>query len=179
MKKLILYKSNCGSTKKYAEDIGKAVGADVMPLKQFKWKALNQYDIIVFGGWVMGGNIQGVNDFLVHWEEMKDRNVIIFAVGMGYPTPEGRNTLINQTVLDLYHIRFYQFQGSFDFKKLNLVHKALMKTSIARIARKPDATEGDKQLLSVLENPLEVYDQAKVDRVIEVIEKIEAEDNKA
>ena len=179
MKKLILYKSNYGSTQKYAEDVGVAVGADVIPLKKFKWKALDQYDIIVFGGWVLGGNIQGVNDFLSHWDEMKDRNVIIFAVGMGFPNAETRNNLINQNVLDLYHIRFYQFQGSFHFDRLNFLHKTIMKTSLARIARKPDATEADQSILSILENPIEVYDQAKVDRLVEVIEKIEAEDNQA
>ena len=52
MRTLIVYESQSGSTKKYAEDIAKAVSADLLPLKKFKAKIIPDYDCIVFGGWV-------------------------------------------------------------------------------------------------------------------------------
>ena len=56
MKTIVLYTSKTGNTAKYAEEIASQVGADVKPLKKFRWKKeLKDYDCIVFGGWVMGG----------------------------------------------------------------------------------------------------------------------------
>ena len=177
MKKiLILYVSNTGNTKKYCEDIASAVSADVMPLKKFKWKKANDYDVVVFGGWIMGGNIKGLNDFLCHWDnELDGKDVIVLGVGMGYPTPDTRKTLINQNILDLYHLRFYQMQGSFDYNKLNGINKLMMKASLAKLANDPNITAGEASILDVIDRPIEVYDQQKVDKVISVIKSLSNE----
>lgn len=175
-KTLILYVSNTGNTKKYCEDIASAVSADVMPLKKFKWKKANDYDIVVFGGWIMGGNIKGLNDFLSHWDnELDGKDVIVLGVGMGCPTADTRKTLINQNILDLYHLRFYQMQGSFDYNKLNGINKLMMKASLAKLANDPNITAGEASILDVIDRPIEVYDQQKVDKVISVIKSLSNE----
>ncbi len=175
-KTLILYVSNTGNTKKYCEDIASAVSADVMPLKKFKWKKIDDYDIVVFGGWIMGGNIKGLNDFLSHWDyELDGKDVIVIGVGMGYPTSETRKALINQNILDLYHLRFYQFQGSFDYEKLNGMNKMMMKASIAKLASDPTISSGEASILDIMERPIEVYDQEKVNKVVSVINMLAVE----
>ena len=73
MRTLILYQSKTGNTQKYAEEIAQAIKGDIMPLKKFKAKMIPSYDTIVFGGWVMANKIHGVDDFLAHYEEMKDK----------------------------------------------------------------------------------------------------------
>ena len=85
MQSIVLYVSQVGSTKKYAEDIAKTISAEVMPLKKFKWKNLSNYNLIIFGGWVMGGKIKGLDDFLSHYDDMSDKNVMIVSSGMSIP----------------------------------------------------------------------------------------------
>ncbi len=175
-KTLILYVSNTGNTQKYCEDIAKETNADVMPFKKFKWKKIDDYDIVVFGGWIMGGKIKGADDFLAHWDDdLQGKDVILFAVGMGYPTAETRKTLINQNILDLYHLRFYQFQGSFDFNKLNAMNKMMMKASLAKIAQDPNMTAGEASILDIIEHPIDVYDHEKVNKVVSVINTLAVE----
>ncbi len=175
-KTLILYTSNTGNTKKYCEDIASAVSADVMPLKKFKWKKASDYDIVVYGGWIMGGNIKGLNDFLAHWDnELDGKDVIVIGVGMGYPTPDTRKSLINQNILDLYHLRFYQFQGSFDYSKLNAMNKLMMKASLAKLESDPSLTAGEASILDIIERPIDVYDQQKVDKVVSIIKTLSEE----
>jgi len=172
MKTLILYTSKCGSTKKYSEDIARQVQADVFPLKGFKPKKMLAYDTIVFGGWIRGNTIQGLDKFLQSYESIKAKNVIVFAVGMGIPTSESRSLLIEQNLLDLYHIRFYQFRGSFDIKKLDFINKLLINNSLKMITSDPSASEDQKNLGSIKDHPIEAYDQQKVDKVVSVLNQL-------
>lgn len=173
-KTLVLYESNCGSTEKYAKDIANAIDGTAMPIKKFKWKNIDEYKIVVFGGWVNNGAIQGINDFLYDYENrLQDKDVIVFSCGMSIPTDKGRKELIDRNYLSPYHIRYYQVRGSFSFNKLKFVQKMMMKASIKMIANSPDATDEQKMLVNVLDTPLDYYDSEKIERIITVIRSIQ------
>src|SRR5574344_66080 len=129
MKTLILYTSKTGNTKAYAEDIAKQVAADVAPLKGFRMKKMLDYDTIVFGGWVQGGTIKGLDKFLSDYKSIEKKNVLIFSVGMSIPTSDGRSLMIEQNLLDMYHVRYYQFQRSFDMQKLHFPESFMISNS--------------------------------------------------
>ena len=173
MRTLIVYFSKTGNTKKYAEDIAAAVKCEAIPLKKFKKKMIDEYDTIVFGSRVMGNRIQKVDDFLANYDLMKEKNVILFAVGMSLVSKETRANLISGNLLDLYHIRFYQLRGGFDYGKLSFFEKLLMSNSLRMIQNDPNATVDQQMLLKLKETPMEFYDDAGVDRIISVIRKID------
>ncbi|HBB06063.1 MAG TPA: hypothetical protein DCZ41_05790 [Firmicutes bacterium] len=175
MKTLILYCSKTGNTKTYALDLAKAVDADVYPLKKLKPKKWLEYDTIVFGGWIMGGTIQGLDKFLQSWDLISDKNVIVFADGMGVPDSATRTALIEQNVLDIYHIRFYQLRGSFDFKKLKFPYSFLLNNTLIQMQKDPKQAETAKALESFKDCPLEYYDHEKMDRMISVIRSLAIE----
>ncbi len=175
-KTLVLYTSGCGSTQKYATDIAHAVDGDVFPLKKFKWKNIDDYQIVVYGGWVKNGLIQGIDDFLYDYDSrLKDKDVLVFSCGMSVPTDEGRKELIDRNYLSPYHIRYYQVRGDFDFKKLKWAQKLTLKASIKILMNNPDATPEQKMVGNVLDTPIEYYDREKIERMITVIRKIESE----
>jgi menaquinone-dependent protoporphyrinogen IX oxidase len=172
MKTLIIYKSKTGNTKAYAEDIAKKIGGEVIPLKNFKASKAKDYDTIVFGGWVLGGTIQGLNKFLEHYNDFKDKNLIVFSVGLSVPTQEGRSILIEQNLLDMYHIRFYQLRGSFDMKKLHFPYNFMIRSSIKMMTANPDASTDVESLKSLKNNPVEVYDSEKIQKIVIVINSL-------
>ena len=174
MRTLILYTSKTGSTKKYAEDIAQAVNGDVFPLKKYKWKDVGDYDSIVFGGWVMGGKIQGIDDFLSHYDEISDKNILVFSSGMGFVTSESRDRLISGNVLDIYHIRYYQLRGSFDYSKLHFPYNFMINTSLRALRKDPDSAQDLSMVENLKETPLEFYDQQGVDRIISVLHRLSA-----
>ena len=174
MRTLILYTSNTGNTKKYAEDIAQAVNGDVFPLKKYKWKDVGDYDSIVFGGWVMGGKIQGIDDFLSHYDEISDKNILVFSSGMGFVTSESRDRLISGNVLDIYHIRYYQLRGSFDYSKLHFPYNFMINTSLRALRKDPDSAQDLSMVENLKETPLEFYDQQGVDRIISVLHRLSA-----
>ncbi len=173
MRTLIVYFSKTGNTKKYAEDMAQALKCDVLPIKKFKRRLIDQYDTIVFGSRVMGSQIQKINDFLMFYDDMKEKNIIVFAVGMSIPTKETRANLISANILDLYHLRFYQLRGSFEFEKLSFVEKFLMNRNFQMIANDPNATVDQRAVLALKDTPIIVYDQPGVDKIISVIRKID------
>ena len=175
-KTLILYTSGCGSTKKYASDIANAINGDACALKKFKWKDIDNYQIVIYGGWISNGVIKGVDDFLYKYDEcLKDKDVIVFANGMSFPTDETRKELINRNYLSPYHVRFYQLRGNFDFNKLKWTQKMMIKAGIKIFERDPNATPEQKMLKNVLATPIECYDSAKIERIITVVRQIENE----
>ena len=175
MRTLVIYESQAGSTKQYAEDIAKAVGADILPLKKFKAKMIPNYDVFVFGGWVRGSTIVGLNDFLAEYDAMEGKDIIIFSSGMSMTSPETRKNMISANILDLYHVRYYQFQGSFDFSKLSLKNKFLFNAAIRQVENDPNATADMKMVSYVKDHPVNFYDQEKVNRVIAVINSLSVE----
>ncbi|MCR5348805.1 MAG: flavodoxin domain-containing protein [Bacilli bacterium] len=173
MRTLILYYSKTGNTQKYAEDIAEALKCDVLPFKKFKKKMIDDYDTIIFGSRVMGTRIQKLDPFLAMYDLMKEKNIIIFAVGMSVVTKTTREDLIKGNLLDMYHVRFYQLRGSFDYSKLGFVERILMDNSFRLIQKDPDSKPDQEALLALKENPIVVYDQAGVDRIISVVRKID------
>ena len=176
MKTIVLYESKRGSTQAYAEDIAKAIGAEAVPLKKFKWKTLEEYDCVVFGGWTKGTVIVGVDSFLSHWHEMEKKNVIIFSVGLSPSNKEVRDAMISANLLDMYHLRYYLLQGKFDYQTLSFVEKMLIKTSVNRLQNDPNYDELHKaSMMRLLDTPINVYDTEGVNKVIRIINKISTE----
>lgn len=173
MRTLIVYYSKTGNTQKYAEDIGQSLKADVIPIKKFKKKMIDEYDNIIFGGRVMASRIQKLDDFLANYDLMKEKNVIIFAVGMSLVSKQSRADLISGNLLDMYHVRFYQLRGSFDYSKLPFIERMLMGHSIRMIENDPDATPEQKTMLTIKDHPIEYYDYDGVNRIISVVRKLD------
>lgn len=173
MRTLVLYYSKTGNTQKYAEDIAAALKCDLLPFKKFKKKMIADYDTIVFGSRVMGGRIQKIDEFLSNYDLMEGKNIILFAVGMSLVTPESRKNLISGNLLDLYHIRFYQFRGSFDFNKLSFFERFMMNNSLRMIQSNPENYPNQQSLLAIKETPITFYDEAAVNKVISIVRKID------
>ena len=171
MKNLVLYQSKTGNTKKYAEDIAKAINADIYPLKRFRIKKVRNYDNIIFGGWVMGGNIQGLNKFLADYElYMKDKNVIVFSVGMSYPNQQGREELISQNLLDLYHVRLYFLQGGMDLSKMKFPMRQLLLVGLKQSLKKQGLSED--LLEERMKNPINMVNSSNLDHMIDIYHRV-------
>ncbi|MBQ5498936.1 MAG: hypothetical protein IIT73_03995, partial [Treponema sp.] len=63
MKTIVIYTSQTGFTKRYAEWISEASGAECVEFKQAKKIKLSDYDAIIFGSWFMAGGVTKLNWF--------------------------------------------------------------------------------------------------------------------
>ena len=85
MKTIVIYNSQTGFTKRYAEWIAEATGADCIELSAAKKKNLSVYEAIIFGGWACAGSISKISWFKGNMDQWADKKLIAFCVG-GSPT---------------------------------------------------------------------------------------------
>ena len=103
MKTLIIYTSQTGFTKKYAQWIADEMGADIFDLKDARKKEkdfFDGYEAIAYGGWAMAGNAVGVKWFLDKSADWHDKHLAIVCVG---PRSFDQPLICNPTPFALYY----------------------------------------------------------------------------
>ncbi len=81
MKTIVIYNSQTGFTKRYAQWIAEATGADCLELSAAKRKSIDTYEAIVFGGWACAGSISKLSWFKGNIDKWADKKLIAFCVG--------------------------------------------------------------------------------------------------
>lgn len=119
MKVLVTYQSKTGFTKKYAEWISEELKCDLKELKSVK--DVNDYDLVIHGGWIMGGIIKGVKKI----KKLNPKKLIVFGVGL---TPK-KNLNIDKMISDnkLEDTPFFYFEGGTNPKKMGIVGRTIVK----------------------------------------------------
>jgi menaquinone-dependent protoporphyrinogen IX oxidase len=172
-KTAVIYKSKYGSTKRYAGWIALRLDADLYEVRDIRGKDLCGYDNIIYGGGLYIGKINGIKFLIDNYEKIKDKKIIVFAVGM-----ESNNIDLNKKTLDMNfdedmvnNINLFNFIGAFDYSKLNLIDKVLMKGLKSRISKKniTDMTHGDKIVLEGFEKLIDLCDKKSIDILVKNI----------
>ena len=146
--KAIVYTSNTGTTKEYAEIIEKNTIIPAYTLDEAE-KVLSAGDEVIYLGWLMAGTIKG-------YKKAKSKYDIkaVCAVGMGgtgTQTAEVRskNNIPNYTTIFTLH-------GGFDINKLSVVYKLMMsimvKTAGKGLSDKKNRTEDEDRMLDMMLN---------------------------
>ena len=61
MKGIIIFNSQTGFTKKYAEWLRESTNFECFEFKKVKRKNLSEYDTIIFASWLMAGTLSKLN----------------------------------------------------------------------------------------------------------------------
>lgn len=140
--KAIIYTSNTGHTKQYAEFLGKACSIEVYDLKQAK-KNLTAGDEVFYLGWLMGGNVSGLKK-AVKLYKIKG----IGTVGLG-PENTQLDAIKVQNGIDVDTPLFY-LPGGIEFEKLRGIPKMMMgiikKSVYTKIETNQPHTDTDKAM---------------------------------
>ena len=116
MIKAIVYKSNTGYTKQYAEMLSKSLKVPIYNLEEAKLK-LKKHDEIVFLGWVCATKIQGLS-------KIKNYNVkCIGAVGV-YPTEKNYIESLRKT--NKVNAELFYLRGGLNYNKLTGLKKKVL-----------------------------------------------------
>ncbi len=142
MKTLVLYSSQYGTTKQYAEWIAEELSADLFEVA--KIPNLEEYDTIIFGAPVYGGAIKNIAVVSNNMQILQNKRLFIFTVGITPPTAEETfaNLLAkNYSPLMMQVARTFHFQGKIESKKLSLHHKLLLKMINSSMSQKIDINQ--------------------------------------
>lgn len=164
---VVIYKSKYGSSKKYAQWIAEEVKGDLFDASEIKVEMLKEYDTIVYGGGLYASGISGISLITKNFDIIKDKKIIVYTVGLASTDKkEVFAPIIEKNfpkeIID--NIKFFHFRGGIDYKKLNLVHKAMMAMLKKVVSKKPEdkLTDDDKGLLATYGDKVDFTDKSAI-----------------
>lgn len=151
MKTIVIYTSQTGFTKRYAEWIAERMNGDILDLKDAKKKAdsyFDGYDAIVYGGWCMAGKVVNSGWFLAKAPGWKGKKLAIIAVGCSPDgTPEVAEAL-KQLLTDeqRQYIKAFYCQGGINYDRMKFPYRLAMKLFANSLKNRKNATAKDKEM---------------------------------
>ncbi|MEF9992402.1 MAG: flavodoxin domain-containing protein [Romboutsia sp.] len=168
----VIYKSKYGSTKKYAGWIALRVEADLYEVSDFRPKDFKKYDVIIYGGGIYVGDINGIKIISKNYEKINEKEIIIFTVGME-SIKEKSKDILNKYFdeEECKNIKTFNFRGGFDYSNLNIKDKILVKGLKQCISKKSprELTKDDKIVLEGFEREVDLCDKNSIDLLIKAI----------
>lgn len=173
MKTIIIYNSQTGFTKRYAQWIAEAAGADCLELSQAKKKSLEAYEAIIFGGWACGGSISKLSWLKGNLDKWVDKKLIVFCVGAS-PTesPEVEPALKqNFTESELERVRVFYCPGGLDYEKMPVPSKLMMKLFVKMLKTKKDKTEAEQEMIKMISASYDISDQKYIEPILKYLKE--------
>ena len=158
-KTVVIYKSKYGSTKKYAQWLAVALGADILEAQKISAKDIAPYDNILYGGYLYAGSISGVKLLPSNMDKLRGKRIIVFAVGCAPERKENNRHIISKNFSGnrRENISFFYLRGAFNYQELGLLDKFSIYILKAKIKRtKPEKLDEDsKGFLEVCEKAMD------------------------
>ena len=170
MKNIIIYKTNTGFTKEYAEMLARRIDGEVIPVNKLKTKTLKEADNIFYGGPLRNNVILGINKFLKKYNVYKDKNIFIFAVGIQPEDSEKRENVIAANGLDLYHVRLYFLLGGVDLNRMSKMKRFFIVQGMKMASKQQGMSED--LIKSRLENPINMVNSSNLDKMVDVYRRV-------
>ena len=168
MAKLIIYGSQYGVTKKYAETLGEMTDTKVINYRQAKDQlTADSYDTIVYMGSLYAGVATGLKETAKLFPS--DCKIIIVTVGLMSPELLDKNikkSVQSQVPKEIFDKadRFH-LQGAIDYSILSKKHKMMMGVLCKALKLKPKKTADDKALIDSYNKSLYLVDFNKLDHI--------------
>ncbi len=171
MKTIVIYNSQTGFTKRYAQWIAEAIGGDCFELSEAKRKDMSGYEAIVFGGWACAGGISKLNWFKGNMDKWEGKKLIVFCVG-GSPAdnPEIIPALKrNFTARELEKVSIFYCPGGFNYERMSAPSKLMMKMFIKTLKSKKDKTEEEKEMVKMISASYDISDKKYVEPILKCL----------
>lgn len=156
---LVLYKSVTGFTKEYAELITQEMDGTIMDCKNVTSETMSKFDIIIFGGRMHAGRIDGLKQTKKLFLHSNASHFIIFATGASPNNAKDtieemwRNNLAPAELTDFPH--FYM-QSGLRYEKMPFLDKIMMKMFCSMMKKKKDKTDYEKQFVNIITHSYDI-----------------------
>ena len=167
----VIYKSKYGATKRYAGWIALKLDADLYEVSDIRRKDLKQYDTIIYGGPLYTGKIKGIKFITNNYEDIKEKKVSVFIVGMREFDEDYINSILENNIPKEIadNIEIFYFRGKMNYKELSLKDKILITGLRVSISNKKqsDISNEEKMTLEIIDNYIDYIDKKSIDILLD------------
>ena len=173
MNTLIIYGSQYGTTKRYAEKFAEMTHFPVVSYEDIK--TLTDYEQIIYFGGLYSGGIKGLKNTVK--KSTPNTKLIIATVGLADVCNKEninniRNTIRKQVPEHLLKdSSVFHLRGGIDYSKLNFKHKTMMKMLYHSLKNKPfeSLTQEDKALIETYNKKVDFVDYDSLKQIINAV----------
>ena len=162
MLKAIVYTSNSGFTKHYAELLSKETGLAAYELDESK-KKIDTGAEVIYMGWLMAGMIKG-------YKKAVKRYKVKAVCAVGMTQPKDGLTADTKTKNNITNAEVFYLQGGLDMDRVHGIYKLMMKTMSkligGKLEAKTDKTQEDLETLEMLKKRV---DKVSVENLSDVV----------
>lgn len=171
MKTIVIFTSQTGFTKRYAQWIAEAARADCLELSAAKRKDLSAYEAIIFGGWACAGSISKIRWFKGNIDQWEGKKLIAFCVG-GSPidSPEvdvALSRIFNEA--EQKRVKVFYCPGGFHYEKMSAPSKLMMKMFIKALKAKKDKTEAEEIMVNMISSSYDISDKKYIAPILQYL----------
>ena len=185
MKTLVIYTSQTGFTKRYAEWISEELNADIYDLKDVKKKTndfFETYEAIIYAGWCMAGMVVKVKWFFERAAYWKNKKLSIVAVGASPNDNPEVDELRDMPVVvcdmwkatgifSLQEIYSTKSRKIVDERSLRMYNKIDWKSILDKLWKGPDMKKGERRKQELLRIAYRMfvekgYENTSIDEII-------------
>lgn len=177
MKTIVIYSSQSGSTKQYAQWISQELNAELRSVKKVKPEELSGYDAIIYGGWIMAGGVNGVSFLCKNFDAISNKKLVVFTSALTAPSDAGYYRELEDrgfTAIQRSHIQFFHFHGKMDLKKLAFPSRVVMNMLISSAKKKPadQRTKSDSDMAALADGPVDYVTKEQIAPLVEYVKSL-------
>ena len=139
-KSLIIYGSQYGTTKRYAEHLSAMTGIEAVAFKEAK--DIDKYERVIFMGALYAGSVLGLKKTVSKMSPKQE--LVIVTVGLVDPTDSENIDYIRHSIKERIpehfydESRFFHLHGAIDYSQLSLKHRMMMAVIHSKISKMPE-----------------------------------------
>ena len=168
MKGIVVYGSNYGTTRAYAQELARRTGWPAVDWQQAQ--KLAEYETVVYLGGLYAGGVVGLKKVLPQLEQAPEQKLVVVTVGVADPAePENvahiRASLQKQLPGALYQkAQFAHLRGGIDYSRLNFKHRAMMWAMVQMLKKRPPEQQSaeDREIIRTYNQKVDFTDLASV-----------------
>ena len=171
MKTAVVYTSQTGFTKRYAEWIAERTEGDAIELKDAKKTDLSGYDAVIYGGWVCAGGISKLSWFKKNIDKLEGKKLAVFCVG-GSPidSPHIEPTLKKIFDGEIYKkVGVFYCPGGFNYDTMSGKSKLMMKMFIKMLKSKKNKTEDEENMIKMISGSYDISEKKYIEPIVEYV----------
>lgn len=173
MKTAVVYNSQTGFTKRYAEWIAEETGADCFDLKKAKKKNMDEYQAIVFGGWACAGSISKLGWFIENMDNWTDKKLVAFCVGGSPMENPDISAALKQYFGEprLKKASLFYCPGGLNYERMSVGSRLMMRMFAKMIGAKKEKTDIEKAMVKMFASSYDISDKKYIAPILECLKK--------
>lgn len=173
MSAIIIYGTQYGTSKKYADKLAEITGIEEIDYSCVKEKST--YDKVFYVGSLYAGGVKGLKQTVKKLPAHTE--FVVITVGLADPAdPENimniRVSVCKQVPEELFpKIKFFHLRGGIDYKRLNFKHRTMMAMLYRQVKKRPEdqLKAEDKMMLETYNQVVDFVDYDSLNPIVDLI----------